>query len=200
MAGHLNAQKEPMGPTDVKEGLDSEGGHSAPEAEGVDVNGEYSSQQMLTDSECNDQVPQQGGLNPSVVAHQVLNTVDQSREDGRYPSLVAHQVPHKVDHIKDTHADVQIQGGESSTQEEAGTQPIAKAQVDINGDTSGNEVANIPLPCREDRQEDPSASHVQGGTNATERSQTTQVGQTTSSYKGMFAIGLSLKLYTGGQI
>ena len=82
--------------------------------------------------------------------------------------MVAHQVPHKVDHIKDTHADVQIQGGESSTQEEAGTQPIAKAQVDVNGDASGNEVANIPLPCREDRHEDPSASHVQGGTNATD--------------------------------
>ena len=59
--------------------------------------------------------------------------------------MVAHQVPHKVDHIKDTHADVQIQGGESSTQEEAGTQPIAKAQVDVNGDASGNEVANIPV-------------------------------------------------------
>ena len=82
--------------------------------------------------------------------------------------MVAHQVPHKVDHIKDTHADVQIQGGESSTQEEAGTQPIAKAQVDVNGDASGNEVANIPLPCREDRHEDPSASHVHGGANATD--------------------------------
>ena len=81
-----------------------------------------------------------------MVAHQVLNTVDQSREDGRYPSLVDHQVPHKVDKIKDTHADVQIQGGESSTQEEAGTPPIAKAHVNVNGDTSGNNVANIPLP------------------------------------------------------
>ena len=56
MTGHSNVQKEPTGPTDAQEGLDSEGGHSAPEAEGVDDNGEYSSQQMLTDSECNDQV------------------------------------------------------------------------------------------------------------------------------------------------
>ena len=48
-----------------QEGLDSEGGHSAPEAEGVDDNGEYSSQQMLTDSECNGQVPQQGVMTKS---------------------------------------------------------------------------------------------------------------------------------------
>ena len=54
---------------------------------------------MITDGECNDQVPQQ----------------DQSRENRLYPSLVARQVPHKVDHIKDTHADVQIQGEESSS-------------------------------------------------------------------------------------
>ena len=60
--------------------------------------------------------------------------------------MVAHQVPHKVNHIKDTHADVQIQGEESSTQEEAGTPPIAKAHVNVNGDASGNNVANIPLP------------------------------------------------------
>ena len=30
MAGHLKAQKEPMEPTDVKEGLDREGDHSVP--------------------------------------------------------------------------------------------------------------------------------------------------------------------------
>ena len=80
MTGHSNVQKEPTGPTDAQEGLDSEGGHSAPEAEGVDDNGEYSSQQMLTDGECNDQVPQQGGLNPSVVAHQVLSQPLQGKE------------------------------------------------------------------------------------------------------------------------
>ena len=36
-----------------------------------------------------------------------------------------------MDHPEDTHTDVQIQGGESCTQEEAGAQPIAKTQVDV---------------------------------------------------------------------
>ena len=52
---------------------------------------------------------------------------------------------------------------------------VDKTQVDATEDwtftpsyNTEGEVASVPLPCREDCHEDPSASHVQGGTNATD--------------------------------
>ena len=48
---------------------------------------------------------------------------------------------------------------------------VDKTQVDVIRIFSSNsegEVASVPLPCREDCHEDPSASHVHGGANATD--------------------------------
>ena len=87
------------------------------------------------------------------------------------------------DEQADTHADVHTQDGRplhlsrdpKGERGLKGDTPanVDKTQVDVIGiftpsSNSKGEVASVPLPCREDCHEDPSASHVHGGANATD--------------------------------
>ena len=86
------------------------------------------------------------------------------------------------DEQADAHADVQTKNGGAihlsrDPRGERGLKAdslpnVDKTQVDVNAtftpfSNSEGEVARSPLPCREDCHEDPSASHVHGGANAT---------------------------------